>query len=167
MHVQAIRVHSNWLRQLPVAGNSNMDIYAAFSRGDEAFSVPMVLEGRSRQVPLRSLLQHDVVALYVQTMVRLADFEPRTCRPDDPLGHAFAIAAGQSFAVFIALLETPRFAVQASEEYLMRDAESQHEVSNQDLLRRLLVTQQPPPHPILGPGGSTKTSAWRCLMQTH
>ena len=50
--VQAIQFHPEWLQRFPVAGNSMLDIYAAFGRGDMAFTVPLVLESRSQQVPL-------------------------------------------------------------------------------------------------------------------
>ncbi|KAK9865802.1 hypothetical protein WJX84_008384 [Apatococcus fuscideae] len=48
-NLQAIQFHPEWLQRFPVAGNSMLDIYAAFGRGDMTFTVPLVLESRSQQ----------------------------------------------------------------------------------------------------------------------
>ena len=137
--VQAIRFHPEWLQRFSVAGNSMLDIYAAFGRGDLAFSVPMVLESRYRQVPLNGLLQQNVPALYMQTVAGLVQMEALTDRPDDAMSQAFAVAAWQCSVVFTAMVETPKFSVQASEKYLMRDARSGRNVAEQELLMRIQV----------------------------
>ncbi|KAK9867016.1 hypothetical protein WJX84_005354 [Apatococcus fuscideae] len=136
-NLEAIHLHPEWLQRFPVCGRSALDLYAAFARGDMAFTVPMLLKGQSEQVPLGCLLKHNVPVLYMQTLAGLAEMEPLTHSANDAMGQAFSVAVGQCKAIFIALVETPRFSIQAAHEYLMRDSQSGLDVTQQEMMMRI------------------------------